>query len=240
MLIDGPMEGSPRLLLIDDDQELCVLMKEFLEARGLACDTVHTGPRGLALALEAAHDLVLLDGMLPGLDGFEVLRQLRLRSDIPVIMLTARTAPADRVAGLDAGADDYIPKPFGPEELLARIRAVLRRARPMAAAGGGGYERLGLRLSPATREVWASGEALELTAIEFSILDLLLRAAGRVVTRDEITAALHQREASPFERALDVHISHLRKKLGPRRDDIVTIRGAGYLFRLDPDYPVAP
>jgi len=232
------METPPRLLLVDDDQELCALMREFLEARGLVCETAHTGPRGLAAALESAYDLVLLDVMLPGLEGFEVLRQLRLRSGVPVIMLTARTAPEDRVAGLDAGADDYIPKPFGPDEMLARIRAVLRRTRPGSQAGLETYERLGLRLSPATREAWLGGERLELTAIEFSILDLLLRAAGRVVSRDEIASALHQREASPFERALDVHISHLRKKLGPRRDDIVTIRGAGYLFRLTPEAPL--
>lgn len=234
MLNIGAMDSPARLLLVDDDQELCTLMREFLESRGLVCDAIHTGPRGLAAALDGAYDLLLLDAMLPGLDGFELLRQLRLRSDLPVIMLTARTAPADRVAGLDAGADDYIPKPFGPDELLARIRAVLRRARPAAPPGSDQYERLGLRLSPATREAWLDNEPLDLTAIEFSILDLLLRAAGRVVSRDEIAAALHQREASPFERSLDVHISHLRKKLGPRRDDIVTIRGAGYLFRFSP------
>lgn len=232
MLVESEMAGALRLLLVDDDLDLCALMREFLESRGLACDTAHTGPRGLALAMEDRHDLVLLDGMLPGLDGFEVLRQLRLRSSIPVIMLTARTAQADRVAGLDAGADDYIPKPFGPEEMLARIRAVLRRARPSAPAGSAAYERAGLRLAPATREAWAGGQPLDLTAAEFAILDLLLRAAGRVVSRDEIAAALFQREASPFERALDVHISHLRKKLGPRRDDIITIRGTGYQFRL--------
>lgn len=226
------MAGAPRLLLVDDDLELCALMREFLEPRGFECETAHTGPRGLASALEGRHDLVLLDGMLPGLDGFEVLRQLRLRSSVPVIMLTARTSQQDRVAGLDAGADDYIPKPFGPEEMVARIRAVLRRARPSAPAGSETYERAGLRLAPAAREAWLDGAALELTAVEFAILDLLLRAAGRVVTRDEIAAVLFQREASPFERSVDVHISHLRKKLGARRDDIVTIRGAGYQFRL--------
>ena len=226
------MDAKPRLLLVDDDPDLCALIREFLEGRGFECDAVHSGPRGLAAALEGRYQLVLLDGMLPGLDGFEVLRQLRLRSAVPVIMLTARTAQADRVAGLDAGADDYIPKPFGPEEMLARIRAVLRRAQPLAAGGAGPYERAGLRLNPATREAFSDGRPLELTAIEFAILDLLLRAAGRVVSRDEIAAALFQREASPFERSVDVHISHLRKKLGARRDDIVTVRGAGYQFRL--------
>ena len=160
------------------------------------------------------YDLILLDVMLPGLDGFELLRQVRRRSHVPIIMLTARTTKADRIAGLDAGADDYLPKPFDPEELTARIRAVLRRAGRFAAPGPETLEVNGVKLSPGTREAWSDGKPLELTTIEFDILDLIARSAGRVVSRHELTAAIHQRPASPLDRSLDVHVSHLRKKLG--------------------------
>lgn len=225
---------TTRLLLVDDDTELCALMAEFFSARGLACDSVHTGPRGLAAALDGHYHLVLLDVMLPGLDGFEILRQLRLRSAVPVIMLTARTAPTDRVAGLEAGADDYLPKPFGPEELLARIRAVLRRAHPaLVTPLSELVEFAGFRLNPAARQASLDGRDLELTDAEYSILDILVRNPGRIVSRDEIASALHQREASPFERSIDVHISNLRKKLGVRRDGIRTVRGSGYLLRME-------
>ena len=171
--------------------------------------------------------------MLPGLDGFELLRQFRRRSHVPIIMLTARTTKADRIAGLDAGADDYLPKPFDPEELTARIRAVLRRVGRFAAQGTETLEVNGLKLSPGTREAWSDGRLLELTTIEFDILDLIARSAGRVVSRHELTAAIHQRPASPLDRSLDVHVSHLRKKLGGRGGLIRTIRGVGYLFRAE-------
>jgi len=159
-----------------------------------------------------------------------VLRQLRKRSTVPVIMLTARVAAQDRVAGLNSGADDYLPKPFGPEELLARIRAVLRRTgRPVALDLT--IEAAGLKLDPETRLAIYRGEPLEVTAFQFDILEILVRAAGRTVSRDELAAALHQRPASPFERSLDVHISHLRRKLErDGRTPIRTIRGAGYQF----------
>jgi two-component system response regulator CpxR len=168
--------------------------------------------------------------MLPALDGFEVLRQLRKRSATPVIMLTARTARPDRVTGLNAGADDYLPKPFEPEELLARMRAVLRRS---SAAGVGPQivEAGQIRLNPQTREAWYASEPLDLTMLEFDILDVLVRSAGRVVSRDELTAALYQRKSTPYERSLDVHISHLRKKLERRNRNLIqTIRGIGYQF----------
>ncbi len=225
---------TTRLLLVDDDTELCALMTEFFAARGFVCDAVHNGPRGLSAALDGHYHLVLLDVMLPGIDGFEILRQLRLRSAVPVIMLTARTAPTDRIAGLDAGADDYLPKPFGPDELLARIRAVLRRAHPaLVSPPAESIEFAGFRLNPAARQALIEGRDLELTDAEYSILDVLVRNPGRIVSRDEIASALHQREASPFERSIDVHISNLRKKLGARRDDIRTVRGSGYLLRLE-------
>src|SRR5207244_4383971 len=166
----------------------------------------------------------------PGLDGFEILHQLRRRSPVPVIMLTARIAQADRIAGLEAGADDYLPKPFGPEELLARIRAVLQRARQMPASPEQ-VEINGVRLNPATREVWRGAARVDVTSAEFDVLDVLMRSAGRVVSRDQLAAVLYQREATPFERSVDVHVSHLRKKLEMKdRELIRTVRGVGYLF----------
>jgi len=173
--------------------------------------------------------------MLPVLDGFEVLGQLRKRSTVPVIMLTARTAQSDRVAGLDAGADDYLPKPFGPEELLARIRAVLRRVGDASTASAVLCEAGDVKLNLQTRQAWNGETPIELTSIEFDILEFLVRAAGRIVSRDELTAALYQRRATPFERSIDVHISHLRKKLRLEgRSPIVTVRGVGYLFSPEP------
>ncbi len=225
------------MLLVDDDADLCALMADFFAQHDFQIEAVHDGTQGLARALENRHELVVLDGMLPGLDGFEVLKQLRRRSAIPVILLTARTAQTDRIAGLNAGADDYLPKPFGPEELLARMRAVLRRA------GGGAVlpdiaEAAGVRLNSQTREVWVENEIADLTAIEFDILDFLVRSSGRVVSRNELAAVLYQRESTPYERSLDVHISHLRKKLEhSERVQIRTVRGVGYLFAASPEDP---
>ena len=167
--------------------------------------------------------------MLPELDGLEVLRQLRRRSATPIIMLTARTAPTDRVAGLNAGANDYLPKPFGPEELVARIRAVLRRTGRLAAPTDV-VEMHGVRLVAGQREVWVDGVSVETNTTEFDLLELLVRSAGRVVSRQELTTVLYQRPSTPFDRVLDVHVSHLRKKLGDRSELIRTVRGVGYLF----------
>ncbi len=220
---------------MDDDTDLCALMAEFFSQHEFAIEAAHDGPRGLARALEGQYDLVILDVMLPVLDGFELLKQIRRRSSVPVILLTARTAQTDRIAGLNAGADDYLPKPFGPEELLARMRAVLRRTgqgtalSEVAEAGG-------VRVDSQTREAWIEGETVELTAIEFDILDFLVRAAGRVVSRNELAAVLYQRESTPYERSLDVHISHLRKKLEcGDRVQIRTVRGVGYFFAAAPE-----
>ena len=220
---------------MDDDTDLCALMAEFFSQHEFAIEAAHDGPRGLARALEGQYDLVILDVMLPVLDGFELLKQIRRRSSVPVILLTARTAQTDRIAGLNAGADDYLPKPFGPEELLARMRAVLRRTgqgtalSEVAEAGG-------VRVDSQTREAWIEGETVELTAIEFDILDFLVRAAGRVVSRNELAAVLYQRESTPYERSLDVHISHLRKKLEcGDRVQIRTERGVGYFFAAAPE-----
>ena len=222
--------SSGLLLLIDDDVALCKLMAEYFSRRGYAVDCMHNGREGLAKAREGPYDLIILDVMLPALDGFEVLRQLRKRSEVPVIMLTARTREPDRIAGLDAGADDYLPKPFGPDELMARIRAVLRRL-GRAQPGPAEVFRVGaLALNSRTRQVDRPGKTIDLTEIEFDILEMLARNAGRVVTRDEITAVLYQREATPYERSLDVHVSHLRRKLEAEGASIRTMRGVGYLL----------
>jgi two-component system response regulator CpxR len=222
---------SEVFLLVDDDVELCKLMAEYFARQSYQLDCAHNGRDGLARALEEHYDLVILDVMLPVLDGFEVLRQLRRRSSMPVIMLTARTQERDRIMGLDTGADDYLPKPFGPDELMARIRAVLRRFGHVETQS----ERLHagpLEVNPHTREARGPCGKIELTEIEFVILELLVRNVGRAVTRDEITSALHQREATPYERSLDVHVSHLRKKLEAQRASIRPIRGVGYLLLL--------
>jgi two-component system response regulator CpxR len=218
------------LLLIDDDVDLCTLMSEFLMHNEFAISFAHDGRHGLSLALDKSFDLLILDVMMPVLDGFQVLQQVRKRSSVPVIMLTARTHERDRIAGLNAGADDYLPKPFGPEELLARIRAVLRRCRPegnpTATFHCGEF-----RVEPQTRKAWRGESALELTSIEFDIFEYLIRATGRIVSRDELMAVLYQRPSTPYERSLDVHISHLRKKLSTNDPSIIrTVRGVGYLL----------
>lgn len=224
------MEPQGAILLAEDDTELCSMMADFFAHHGFEVEAVHNGREAIRRAVEGPHDLMILDVMMPVLDGFEALRQIRKRSALPVIMLTARTAPADRVEGLNTGADDYLPKPFAPEELLARVRAVLRRS-GRATQTDETLECGSLRIRPATREAWVRGEPAALTSIEFDILDCLAHAAGRVVSRDALTAALYQREASPFERSLDVHVSHLRKKLDNEEETFIhTVRGTGYML----------
>jgi len=227
-----PSRSECAILLVDDDVELCQLMMELLRKHGHKVDCAYNGRDGLEQALQQKHDLVILDGMLPVLVGFEVLRRLRKRSAVPVIMLTARTEQRDRVTGLDSGADDYVSKPFGPDELLARIRAVLRRYDQAKGAPPEVLRAGPIELHPGTRFVTLSGEAIVLTEIEFDILELLMRSAGRAVSRDEIAAVLYQQECSPYARAsIDVHVSHLRKKL--QRDGrplFHTLRGVGYVL----------
>jgi DNA-binding response OmpR family regulator len=168
--------------------------------------------------------------MLPVFDGFTLLQQLRRRKDLPVIMLTARVQQQDRITGLNTGADDYLPKPFDPDELLARIRAVLRRT-DATSWNATEIVTIGcIKLNPATREAWAAGSPVELTPLEFDLLEMLMRSAGRVVSRDEITRALFERDATAYDRFLDVHVSHLRKKLESGRKLIRAVRGVGYVF----------
>src|SRR5262249_17580994 len=225
-----PAEPDVSVLLIDDDVELCELMREFFAARGMGVEAAHDGRRGLSRALSGEHHLILVDVMLPGLEGFELLRQVRRRSAVPIIMLTARTAREDRVAGLDAGADDYLPKPFEPEGRTARTRAVPRRANPCRAVPSESLDVNGVRLVAGTREVWCAGIPVEITTTEFDILELMMRSAGRIISRNEMSAAIYRRPASAQDRSLDVHVSHLRKKLGTMGGLIRTIRGVGYLF----------
>ncbi len=222
------------LLLIDDDAELCSMMKEFFSEMGCHLECAYNGQDGLARALQSPCDLVILDVMLPVVNGFTVLQQLRRRKEVPVIMLTARTHSQDRVAGLDSGADDYLPKPFDPDELLARIRAVLRRAGKPQRREDSQRVFKHIEVNTRTREVWSAGQPVELTALEFDILDLLMQSAGRIVPRDEIMATLFERQATPYDRSLDVHISHLRRKLEHGRILIRTVRGIGYIFAAEP------
>jgi two-component system response regulator CpxR len=223
-------ERQLSLLLVDDDAELCEMMREFFAEAGHRLECAFNGHEGLAIALRGGFDLVILDVMLPGIDGLTVLEQLRSRKDIPVIVLTARVQRHERIQGLNLGADDYLPKPFDPDELMARIRAVLRRTEASSRPADTAVTFGKIRVSMASREVWSAGAPVELTAMEFNLLELLIRAAGRVVSRDEITAVLFEREATPYDRFLDVHISRLRKKLEGGRKLIRTIRGVGYVF----------
>jgi two-component system response regulator CpxR len=225
--------------LIEDDTELSALMQEFFSSRGVSLSTAQDGAEGLNRALEGSFDLVILDVMLPKMDGFEVLQQIRRRSAVPVIMLTARTEHGDRITGLNTGADDYLAKPFSPDELLARIQAVLRRVGRGPALKPEVLEANGVRLNSNTREVSCDGAPVDVTSIEYDILEVLVRSAGRVVSRDDLARFLYNRQANPLERALDVHVSHLRKKLERGRTLIRTVRGVGYLFAASDQRPMS-
>lgn len=223
--------GTPalRILVIDDDVELTGLLREFLEKEGFQVEASHHGLTGLDVAARGGHDLIVLDVMLPGIDGFEILRRLRHKSSTPVLMLTARGEDVDRIVGLELGADDYLPKPFNPRELIARIRAIFRRLEPRSPTSR--LEVNGVTIDPGTREAFCDGQAVELTTLEFDILEQLMRAAGRVLSRDALMEALYNRKATPYDRSMDMHISHLRKKLEcGGRNLIKTIRGVGYQF----------
>ena len=225
-----------RILIIDDDIQLCKLLAERMAIEGFAIDIAHDGIRGLECALSAVTALVVLDWMLPGMSGLDVLRRLRRQSPVPVLILTARGEDDDRVAGLEAGADDYVPKPFNPRELIARIRAILRRtgrvldSTEVKIAGD-------LSLKLAAREVLLQGTPLNLTSLEYTLLEVLVCNAGRILSRDELTRAVLGRELGPFDRVIDVHVSNLRKKLGTVQDGqrIKAIRGSGYLFVARPE-----
>ena len=226
-------DTSMRLLVIDDDVELCALLSEFLRREGYSVESAHEGNAGLERANQEGWDLIVLDVMLPGLDGFEILKRIRAQSRTPVLMLTARGEDVDRIVGLELGADDYLPKPFNPRELSARIKAILRRTE--AKVNRGRVEVNGIQLDPGTREVALDGKPVEITTLEFDILEQLMRSAGRVVSRDELMEGLYNRKATPFDRSIDMHVSHLRRKLEKGRPVIKTIRGVGYQFCLTPE-----
>ena len=215
------------LLIIDDDTELCALLSEFLAREGFSTVAEHDGARGLDLALEGSYALIVLDLMLPSLDGFALLKQLRTTSRVPVLMLTARGEDIDRIVGLELGADDYLAKPFNPRGLAARIRAILRRAQ---SPSKGRLEVNGVTIDPGSRSVVCEGREIEMTTLEFDILEVLMRSAGRVVSRDALMESMYNRKATPFDRSIDMHVSHLRKKLETGQTLIKTVRGVGYQF----------
>ena len=238
-MANTPMVGPPRqhVLVVDDDAELCQLLSQYLGPEGFKVEAVHTGVIGVERALSGEHALLVLDVMLPDVKGFEVLRQVRARSRMPVLMLTARGDEQDRILGLEMGADDYLPKPFNPRELCARIEAILRRSRPEpAAVEPRSADRVvvdDVSMDTGARVVRRGGEPVDLTTVEFDLLKVFLRLAGRVIPRDELVRTVLSRAFSPFDRSIDTHVSNLRRKLGPTPDGLERIkgvRGIGYQY----------
>jgi len=235
-------EGKTRILIIDDDQKLCRLVKEYLEPLGYSIEAVHSGPEGIERALASPWHALILDVMLPGLDGFEVLKQIRHTSNVPVLMLTARGDEADRIVGLEIGADDYLPKTFSPRELLARLRAVVRRSQLASSTPSSDVPSpeliIGpLRITPDTRTAILHDQPISLTPVEFDLLLSLAKAKGRVKSREQLLEEIRDRNYDVFDRSIDVHISSLRKKLGddPKTPHFIrTLRAAGYLL-VNPD-----
>src|SRR5690554_6627027 len=226
-----------KLLLIDDDKELCQLLQEYLTAEGFVVDMFHDGQQAVDIPDHNKYAAIVLDVMLPVRNGFDVLKQLRQKCQTPVLMLTAKGDTIDRVIGLEIGADDYLPKPCDPRELVARIRAVLRRAAPNQAAQA--VERLTsdkLTLHLGSRSVTWEETDVPLTGTEFSVLELLVRSAGQVISKDEMTEQALNRKLTPYDRSIDVHVSNIRKKLtavGAHKDLIINVRGAGYMLTLN-------
>jgi len=215
------------------------MLGDFLHEAGFLVEIEPDSLRGIGRTQTEPYDLLILDVMLPGTDGFEVLRQIRRRSQLPVLMLTAKTEPGERVRGFDLGADDYLPKPFYPEELLARVRAILRRVAHATADAPEVLQVGDLKLLPGTLEAFFQDQSLGLTAMECEVLEHLMRSCGRVVSRDDFSVLLYKRAATAFDRAVDVHVSRIRRKLGAARSLILSVRGTGYQLRheLDQEKP---
>ncbi len=230
------MTSGENILIIDDDEKLCRLVKEYLGAMGYHVESAHTGTEGLNMALSGDFHAVILDVMLPEMDGFDVLKKLRAQSPVPVLMLTSRGDETDRIVGLEIGADDYLPKTFSTRELLARLRAVIRRSRMTVAPkeGVGKGMRFGdLSLNEDAYEVFLEGERLDLTPIEYQLLVQLAKAGGRALSREQLLDSVSDRNFDVFDRSIDMHISSLRGKLGddPKNPRFIrTVRGVGYLF----------
>ena len=228
------MNKSSSILIVDDDRELAQMLTEYLTAEGFTTKVAHDGSAALNQLANSKYDLVILDVMLPSLNGFDVLRSLRQTLSVPVIMLTAHGTDVDRIVGLELGADDYLAKPFNPRELVARIRAVMRRfttrdpgtLSPPVAIGQ-------LRLDPSTFGVALEGKQIRLTGTEFRVLEMLMRAPGHVQSRDALTERVLGRKLTPYDRSIDTHVSNLRRKLGlgePGLPEIRSIRGTGYVL----------
>jgi len=232
--------GRTRVLVIDDDRKLCRLIRDYLEPMGYEIQMAHSGPEGLEKAQGENFHALILDVMLPGMDGFEVLKKLRHTSDVPVLMLTGRGEEADRIVGLEIGADDYLPKTFSTRELLARLRAVTRRTARKKPAGEEAAEEIvvgPLRVRPDSRVALLANQPLTLTPVEFDLLACLARSKGRVKTREQLLDSISDRNFDVYDRSIDVHISALRKKLGddPKNPRFIkTLRVAGYLM-IDPE-----
>jgi two-component system response regulator CpxR len=226
-----------RVLIIDDDEELCDLVSEYLTVEGFETTCVHDGQSGLDRARSGDFDMAILDVMLPKMNGFDVLRKLREDSDVPVLMLTARGDDMERIVGLEIGADDYLPKPFNPRELVARLRAILRRA-SNDDGNGAMPEKVqvdDLEISTTSRSAKIDGAEVGLTSVEFDLLVYLVRQAGKIVKKEDLSENVLERSLSPYDRSLDMHISNLRKKLGHRRDGserIKTVRSVGYIYTV--------
>lgn len=221
---------SHTLLLADDDVELCQLLQQYLEVEGFKVSLAHDGKEAVDVALSRDFDLLILDVMLPSMQGFDVLRTLRQSSDMPVLMLTARGDDTDRIVGLELGADDYLPKPCNPRELSARIKAILRRSETRASKSSE-LEDAGLHINEAAREARYQEQLLELTSAEFNVLVLLLKHRGTALSKEQLTEEALGRKLEAYDRSIDVHVSNLRKKLagaGIDRDCIKNIRGIGY------------
>lgn len=236
------------ILVIDDDKELCSLLVDYLKPEGFIVEEAHDGETGIEMALSSVYSLLVLDIMLPGrFDGFDVLRKVRAKSQVPILILSARGDDIDRISGLEMGADDYLSKPFNPRELLARIRTILWRFREgfreVKISGAAKYVLGDVELDSGALVAYCAGKKVELTTVEYQLLEVLLHHAGQTVSRDELALKVLGRSLSPFDRSIDVHISRLRKKLGPDShgvERIKAIRGEGYLYTLSPSLDNEP
>jgi two-component system response regulator CpxR len=215
------------ILLVDDDVDLCHMLVDLLGESGLGVAFECDGVRGIARVREERYEMLILDVMLPGLDGFRMLQEVRRFSHVPIMMLTAKGTAGDRVRGFELGADDYLPKPFGPEELIARVRAILRRS-ATAASEPRALRAGDLILFPGTKDAFYGGRRLDLTAMECEILEQLILSPGHVVSRDQLSLHLYKRMASPFDRSIDTHVSRIRRKMAEGRSMILSVRGTGY------------